>query len=122
MITPVVCKKGEYPTLDIDKLTEDQAVSLLCDLRMVLIRYTAVVTLDYSQRALNALVRHNLKTVGDILDISPSKLFALRGVGAVVRAEIRKVTQAWAKLPLSNWDEATLNKFRYRGQGSGYGH
>ena len=52
--------------------------------------------------------------LGDILDISPSKLSTLRGMGAVVRTEIRKVTQAWCGLPLKNWDEEKVNKFRWK--------
>jgi DNA-directed RNA polymerase alpha subunit len=114
MITPILCKKGEHAPLDIERLSEDQAASLLCDLRMMLIRRTAVKMLDYSDRARNILTKHNLKTVGDILDISPAKLATLRGLGAKVRSEIRQVTQAWCGLPLKNWDEEVVNKFRWK--------
>ena len=114
MITPILCERGEHSPLDIERLSEDQAVSLICDLRMVLIRQASVKWLDYSDRARNLLLRYNLITVGDLLDISPSKVSSLRGVGATARREIRKVTQAWSGLPLTNWDEVSMYKLRYR--------
>jgi hypothetical protein len=118
MITSILCKQGEFPPLDIEDLTEEQAVSLLCDLRLLVLKNTSVAAIEgYSQRAVNVLLRNNLQTVGDVLDLPPSKIAKLPGLGPRVREDIRTATEAWIGRPLRNWNEAEVSKFQYKGRG-----
>ena len=104
MITPILCQAGEYPQLDIEGLTDTQATTLLRELRATFVRFIRVKRLPLSGRAHNVLMRAELIFVGDILDIPSRKLATMRGLGEMVRAEVRSVVMEQCFLPLPNWE------------------
>ena len=111
-ITPILGKIGEYPPLDLDALTEQDTVTLLCDLLRILYRSVSIEILPLSVRSITVLRRMKVETVGDIFCLSVTDISGCRGLGPKVREEIRESVLSWCGLQMTNWDERSFGRVR----------